>query len=73
MKRIEQAIQFRDIDIPPDNSHIRPVKKSRRLAKLNTLLSIVQKSPPPNEGKECSPDEVVSILNPYPEKSTNKF
>ena len=26
LKRIEHAIQFRDIDITPDNSYIRPVK-----------------------------------------------
>ena len=51
LKIIEHTIQFRDIDITPDNSHIRPVKKSRRLAKLKTLPSIVQRSPPPNEGK----------------------
>ena len=72
LKRIEHAIQFRDINITPDNSYIKPVKKSRRL-KLITLPTIVQKLPPPNEGKEYSPDEVVSILSPYPEKSTNKY
>ena len=72
MKRIEHAIQFRDINITHDNSYIKPVKKSRRL-KLNTLPTIVQKIPPPNEGKEYSPDEVVSILSPYPEQSTNKY